>query len=63
MQYGDEHYRDIPDILLAYLERGQPQFDSVICGNDRIAFMVYQTLLTRGSASHRILRFLGTTTS
>lgn len=47
MQYGDEHYRDIPDILLTYIHQGSPQFDSVICGNDRIAFMVYQTLLAR----------------
>lgn len=59
MQYGDEHYRDIPDILLAYLERGQPQFDSVICGNDRIAFMVYQTLLTRGIRIPQDIAVLG----
>jgi DNA-binding LacI/PurR family transcriptional regulator len=48
MHYGDEHYRDIPDILLRHIVQGMPQFDSVICGNDRIAFMVYQTLLTQG---------------
>ncbi|VFS75487.1 Catabolite control protein [Raoultella planticola] len=27
---------------------GKPSFDSIICGNDRIAFMVYQTLLAQG---------------
>ena len=48
MAYGDEHYRDIPAIVLAHIVRQTPQFDSVICGNDRIAFMVYQTLLAQG---------------
>ena len=48
MAYGDEHYRDIPAVVLAHIQQRKPQFDSVICGNDRIAFMVYQTLLARG---------------
>lgn len=48
MTYGDEHYRDIPGQLLAHIEQGKPRFDSVVCGNDRIAFMVYQTLLAQG---------------
>lgn len=48
MQHGDEHYRDIPDIILAHKAQGKMFFDSVICGNDRIAFMVYQMLLTLG---------------
>ncbi|CNI66283.1 LacI family sugar-binding transcriptional regulator [Yersinia pekkanenii] len=48
MQYGDEHYRDIPATVQAYIRQGKPLFDSVICGNDRIAFMVYQTLLAQG---------------
>ena len=48
MHFVDEHYRDIPEMLLAHIDQGKPRFDSVICGNDRIAFMVYQTLLTQG---------------
>ena len=48
MALGDEHYRDIPAVVLAHIQQRKPQFDSVICGNDRIAFMVYQTLLARG---------------
>ncbi|MGP2543555.1 LacI family DNA-binding transcriptional regulator [Yersinia sp. 2541 StPb PI] len=48
MECGDEHYRDIPDMLLVHIHHGKPHFDSVICGNDRIAFMVYQTLLAQG---------------
>ncbi|EPG2184230.1 LacI family DNA-binding transcriptional regulator [Enterobacter cloacae] len=48
MAFGDEHYRDIPSVLQAHLQNGLPQFDSVICGNDRIALMVYQTLLAQG---------------
>jgi len=48
MKFGDEHYRDMPAHLLEYIRHGKPLFDSVICGNDRIAFMVYQTLLAQG---------------
>lgn len=48
MEAGDEHYRDIPAQLLKHIRQGKPWFDAVICGNDRIAFMVYQTLLTEG---------------
>lgn len=48
MEYGDEHYRDIPKMVMAHIQHGKPDFDSVICGNDRIAFMVYQILLSRG---------------
>lgn len=48
MEFGDSHYRDIPGMLQAHIHNGRPQFDSVICGNDRIAFMVYQTLLAQG---------------
>lgn len=48
MEHGDEHYRDIPAIVSAHIKQGNPMFDSVICGNDRIAFMVYQTLLAQG---------------
>ncbi|MCP2005851.1 LacI family DNA-binding transcriptional regulator [Buttiauxella ferragutiae] len=59
MQYGDEHYRDIPDILLSYIVQGRAQFDSVICGNDRIAFMVYQTLLTQGIRIPQDIAVLG----
>lgn len=48
MTSGDEHYRDFPEVLRSYIKDGKPTFDSVICGNDRIAFMVYQTLLSEG---------------
>nr|WP_154324355.1 LacI family DNA-binding transcriptional regulator [Pantoea sp. 201603H] len=48
MEFGDEHYRDMPALLLAHMHHSKPLFDSVICGNDRIAFMVYQTLLGQG---------------
>lgn len=50
MGQGDEHYHDIPAVVLAHIREGKPGFDSVICGNDRIAFMVYQTLL--GGVTH-----------
>lgn len=56
MGQGDEHYHDIPAVVLAHIREGKPGFDSVICGNDRIAFMVYQTLLGQGYAFHRTWR-------
>lgn len=59
MQYGDEHYRDVPEMLLAHIDQGKPRFDSVICGNDRIAFMVYQTLLTQGIRIPQDIAVLG----
>jgi DNA-binding LacI/PurR family transcriptional regulator len=59
MQFGDEHYRDIPEMLLAHIVQGKPRFDSVICGNDRIAFMVYQTLLTQGIRIPQDIAVLG----
>lgn len=34
--------------MLAHIQQPTLPFDSVICGNDRIAFMVYQTLLAQG---------------
>lgn len=61
MARGDEHYHDIPAVVLAHIREGKPGFDSVICGNDRIAFMVYQTLLGGGYAFHRTWRWWDTT--
>ncbi|HFU8927002.1 TPA: substrate-binding domain-containing protein, partial [Escherichia coli] len=48
-----------PEMLLAHIEQGKPRFDSVICGNDRIAFMVYQTLLTQGIRIPQDIAVLG----
>lgn len=48
MTNGDEHYRDIIPVIKENIVNGKPNFDSVICGNDRMAFLVYQTLLAAG---------------
>ncbi len=48
MDFGDEHYRDIPAMMAAHMSQGKPTFDCVVCGNDRVAFMVYQILLAQG---------------
>lgn len=48
MAHGDQHYRSIPAMVEAHMPQGKPGFDSVVCGNDRIAFMVYQVLLANG---------------
>ncbi len=45
---GDSHYLSAADIINHYLEEGGKPFDAIVCGNDRIAFVVYQALLTRG---------------
>lgn len=47
MDDGDSHYLDIPGVIMAHMSQDKPCFDSVICGNDRMAFMVYQTLLAK----------------
>jgi len=46
MEDGDTHYLDIPEKIIMNIKNGKPLFDSVICGNDRIAFIVYQVLLS-----------------
>lgn len=48
MAYGDEHYRDVIDVLKRYCRHQQADFDILICGNDRIAFLAYQVLLSMG---------------
>lgn len=45
---GEQHYIDTADLVIRYLDNNQPWFDAVVCGNDRVAFVVYQVLLSRG---------------
>lgn len=48
LDLGDEHYLDTIDIINRYINNGKPDFDVVICGNDRIALVVYHVLLGLG---------------
>lgn len=48
MLWGDEHYRDVISIIEQHCPDNKPQFDSIICGNDRIAFLAYQVLMSKG---------------
>jgi DNA-binding LacI/PurR family transcriptional regulator len=41
-------YGETLTILDRHIVEGRPQFDILICGNDRIAFCAYQVLLARG---------------
>jgi DNA-binding LacI/PurR family transcriptional regulator len=41
-------YGETAAILDRHIIEGRPQFDILICGNDRIAFCAYQLLLGRG---------------
>lgn len=45
---GDEHYRDCVELLARHFASGRQECDVVVCGNDRVAFLVYQTLLAQG---------------
>ncbi|HEF8774147.1 LacI family DNA-binding transcriptional regulator [Providencia manganoxydans] len=45
---GDEHYLDVVGLINNHCKNGQPDFDVVVCGNDRIAFLAYQVLLGKG---------------
>lgn len=48
LEFGDEHYIDVVDLINNHCPGGQPDFDVVVCGNDRIAFLAYQILLSKG---------------
>lgn len=48
MIFGDEHYRDVIEILKKHCVHQKADFDILICGNDRIAFLAYQVLLSMG---------------
>lgn len=43
---GDIHYLNVPEKIIAHLKNEKSSFDSIICCNDRMAFVVYQTLLS-----------------
>lgn len=59
LDYGDEHYIDTVSILKSHTNRGYPDFDVVVCGNDRIALLVYQYLLTQGLRIPQDISVLG----
>lgn len=45
---GDEHYLDVVGLINNHCKNEKPDFDVVVCGNDRIAFLAYQVLLAKG---------------
>ncbi|EOG1932715.1 LacI family DNA-binding transcriptional regulator [Providencia stuartii] len=56
---GDEHYLDVIDLINRHCESGKPDFDVVVCGNDRIAFLAYQVLLSKGLRIPKDVAVLG----
>lgn len=48
LELGDEHYLDVIGLIELHCKNNKPDFDVVICGNDRIAFVAYQVLLSKG---------------
>ncbi|MCY9847898.1 LacI family DNA-binding transcriptional regulator [Pectobacterium polaris] len=59
MMLGDEHYTDLAELLAIKLKDNHPDFDVLICGNDRIAFIAYQVLLAHGIAIPEQVAVLG----
>ncbi|MEX3022455.1 LacI family DNA-binding transcriptional regulator [Kluyvera sp. STS39-E] len=55
----DRHYLDAADIVNHYLAAEKPTFDAIVCGNDRVAFVVYQALLTQGIRIPQDIAVLG----
>lgn len=45
---GDQHHIDAAHFVAAHIQGNRPAFDAVVCGNDRVAFVVYQVLLSLG---------------
>uniref|UniRef100_A0A8W7P7T2 Periplasmic binding protein/LacI sugar binding domain-containing protein n=1 Tax=Anopheles coluzzii TaxID=1518534 RepID=A0A8W7P7T2_ANOCL len=45
---NDGNYRDTVTILARHFSPGVQDCDVVVCGNDRVAFLVYQILLAQG---------------
>lgn len=54
MATGDDHYTDLASLLNDHFKSGKPDFDVLICGNDRAAFVAYQVLLAKGYESRRM---------
>lgn len=59
MENGDEHYPDVVPFIEQHCPQNIPDFDLLICGNDRIAFLAYQVLLTKGIAIPQQVAVLG----
>lgn len=59
MAMGDDHYTDLAALLETHFDQGKPDFDALVCGNDRIAFVGYQRLLAKGIAIPHQVAVLG----
>lgn len=59
LEQGDEHYLDTIEIIQRYFKNNTPDFDIIICGNDRIALLVYQVLLGLGYQIPQQIAILG----
>lgn len=59
LELGDQHYLDTVDIIKRYFKKKPPNFDIIICGNDRIALIAYQVLLGLGYKIPQHVAILG----
>ncbi|RKS87631.1 LacI family transcriptional regulator [Orbus hercynius] len=59
LDLGDEHYLETIAIIQRYFSQDTSEFDIIICGNDRIALLVYQVLLGLGYRIPQQIAVLG----
>lgn len=60
LELGDEHYLDVVSLINSHIDKNKkPEFDVIICGNDRIAFLAYQVLLGHGLQIPKDIAVLG----
>ncbi|MEQ4710390.1 LacI family DNA-binding transcriptional regulator [Providencia huaxiensis] len=59
LELGDEHYLDVIALINSHFDNKKPDFDVIICGNDRIAFLAYQVLLSHGLRIPQDIAVLG----
>ncbi|EPF15441.1 Ribose operon repressor [Cedecea davisae] len=59
MQWGDAHYPELAECIAGHSKDGKADFDVLVCGNDRIAFVAYQKLLAQGIALPEQVAVLG----
>lgn len=59
LDLGDEHYLETIEIIKHYFANKSSDFDIIVCGNDRIALLVYQVLLGLGYKIPQQIAVLG----
>ncbi|MFC0309110.1 LacI family DNA-binding transcriptional regulator [Gallibacterium trehalosifermentans] len=59
MSDKDENFLDILPVLEKHIDKEKSDFDVLVCGNDRLAFIAYQYLLSKGFRIPQDIAVLG----